>query len=410
MSAAGVAGAPVHAEASNLAFRVGQALYLLGGVLLATTVFLPYPIDRVAPPSIIALVALELLLLGGVVEADRAVARRSVLWGVFFGPVMIAVVLLLRPEEASPGSLPMTTLLLIVPLGVVAGRTIQDAGVAPRLAAMLLAFALGVTAVAVGEALVGRSLFGMQLIVEGGRTRATAGSLHPLVLGLLLCATMAQVSQGRSRARSIAVSVALYAGVLATASDGPVALGAIVLLTALFPRLLRLRRYSVRGVAATMVTVGVLAMTVWKAQVPGLAWSQYSVNYRPAIYALVPEILRERPFGYGFSGLPPGRWVIPTELRGPWDVSMSVDSEVVLLVSEFGLLGLAVFVVVIVWAALWFQTSETPWGLAFFTVVALGLVVALHAWLSVALYGAVVGGIAGGASRSAVKRAREAHG
>lgn len=231
-----------------------------------------------------------------------------------------------------------------------------------------------------GQSLIGRAEF--EYLAREGGVRALVASDHPLVLGGLLLAAMPLVYALNGSWRYVG-SVVLLVGIWSTGSRGPLGIALIVFCVAVAPGLARLVRKLYRvvviAIIALFVLVSVLAIWVWKPEIWGFSSFEYSTNYRFAIYALVPMILAQLPLGYIFGSIPPGAWVLPSEWRGLRDVSITVDSEVVLLVFQVGWLGLLSYVGLTMMCGLSLRYDLAVGGMAL-AVSLSGMFLALHAW------------------------------
>jgi hypothetical protein len=109
-----------------------------------------------------------------------------------------------------------------------------------------------------------------------------------------------------------------------------------------------------------------------------------SSQYRFGLYSLIPRIFAEHPFGYGGGIIPRGELLIE-QLGGTIDVARTVDSELVLSVIQYGILGyVAYFVILWVSARASFVSGPTrvaAISALMFTVT--GFFLALHVWVSV---------------------------
>lgn len=278
---------------------------------------------------------------------------------------------------------------LITPVLAITGFFLARAS---RLRVFLIAFGwVGALAsvLALVELLQGRSLFGFDSVVREqarsvGTTRALVASDHVLVLGALLAAAAVGFAVTRTRWWPIGSAITLV-GCYSTGSRGPIALAAFLIA---FVALRGVSRRVLRGwipaavLVAVLTTIAVLAYTRWTTYVAGTTGEAYSANYRPALYAFLPSILREVPFGYGFRSVPKGTWLLQSQLLGTRDITETVDSEVVYSAFTFGIIGVAIVVGAMVVAAR-ASALGTNLDLPALTIGLSGLFLALHAWDSI---------------------------
>ncbi|MBM7806998.1 putative membrane protein [Geodermatophilus bullaregiensis] len=249
--------------------------------------------------------------------------------------------------------------------------------------------ALATVEFALNRNLVDRSDF-VSRLERDGHLRAALLSEHPIVLSaLLLVALPAAMRLGRVSWR-LSTGTLLLAGIYCTQSRGALVAGLVYLVVQLLTD--RSWQGATRSrsllVPATVLMVAAIAVGLLisppgiEATVTSSDGAQSSVEYRGVLYSLISESLSARPLGWGFAGLPHGVYLIPSPV-GVLDVADTVDSELVLLVFEYGLIGLGLFVLV---ASLCVdrvvRASDVP-NDAFALLVFVSLFLAIHAWTGV---------------------------
>lgn len=278
--------------------------------------------------------------------------------------------------------------LVTFPLAIAAGYVLANSRRAmDYLGQVITAIALLTAVLALVEFGTGRSLFGRDAefadYVRADSARAVVGAEHPLVLGVLLAIAIPFAYRGLSRwwCRWPAVLL-LLAGIYATGSRGPlgVTLGMLALLAV--PGLMRfLARHFGAVFFTVMVALGVLwyyASRVWQPETSSTDVLANSMEYRAAIYSLMPRILVARPFGYGIGDLPTGEWLIrsPNSIQ---DITQTVDSQWVLSAMRLGWVGVFLVCLVVVVAILALR-RRIDFGLSLLIFTGSGTFLALDAW------------------------------
>jgi hypothetical protein len=248
------------------------------------------------------------------------------------------------------------------------------------LRALGLTFAL----LAFAERMLGRALWTQAPIIQrGGEQRALVFSEHPIVLGVLLLAALAVLSDEHKPIRKALFQVIVVLGIYSTGSRGPL-LMALLFLTWHYGTLLRDPRF--RGLAIVASSLGFFlfftfgSLLVWDPIVTGTDEASISASYRYAIYATVPQQVGSHPGGLGIFGLPSSTLWVPTP-GGPVDIAQSIDSEPVLLAYELGYFGLLMFL--FIWYVNTAAAIRGEWATTAGLLVTLaGLTVAIHSWTS----------------------------
>ena len=291
--------------------------------------------------------------------------------------------------------------IVLFPVAFIAGIAIARSGTRPFLrAAITVAVAMSV--LATYEYLTGASLFGREgefaWLQQGGRSRSLVGAEHSLVLGALLMSSIPALLIVRRMSTRQVLCAIILAGVWFTNSRGSFAfavpLAALVLFPNLLGAILAKRRPVVVLSVVSFAALAYLSVAVWEPRTTSTNWSENSAQYRPAMYALVPRMLTEIPYGYGFGELPLGRWLVEAP-TGFADVAHSTDSQLVLSVLRLGIPGLLAYVAVWVLAIRRWQRSNEI-ALMLLAVTASGLFVALDAWDGLGTYWVLLAGISFG--------------
>lgn len=278
--------------------------------------------------------------------------------------------------------------LVTFPLALAAGWVLACSRAGLDYLARIIAAVGTLTAVpALVEFVTGTSLLGregeFETYVRNGSARAVVGAEHPLILGVLFCAAVPFAYRAIRRWWLRWPCVALLtAGVYVTGSRGPLGVTAGMLLLLAVPGLARfIARHFGILLFAVMVGLGVLwyfASRVWQPVTTSSDTLANSMEYRAAIYSLLPRILLVRPFGYGLGDLPQNTWLIrsPSQIQ---DITATVDSQWVLSAMRLGWVGVfLVFLLVAVGVLA--MRRRLDYGVALFVFTGCGTFVALDAW------------------------------
>lgn len=392
----------------------GRTVFLL---LFVVAVFSPFLVERFTSPSIFIVAVLWVA-----VSCDLIVRRARPIAFAAWLPVPILLLIGLYALSAVPetilarlNGLPqvLAQYAVVLPVAAAAGYVATRGGL--NVLAPILRIAAAVNApLALFERLSGRQIFSDNVVgtsfstsaqvvgtavTLGGDLRGIVASDHPLVLGALLVSVVPLVFRAGFRLLVMPEVLLLLAGAWATDSSGPlvVGVGAVVVLTALHWVPDHTLRSAMRPAGwlflCALAVFAVVARFVWTPIVDSFSVIDESTQYRFALFALIPRIIAEHPFGFGLGDVPTGTLLI--ERTGPTlDVSVSVDSEPVLLVIQLGVIGAAAFAVVL-WLAIrgGLLHAGGAFGLGPLLVMTLcGTVVALHVWPSIgSLWGLLIG-------------------
>lgn len=357
------------------------------GTVIALSIFAP-EIERLAglSPRLVLAACMALVI------ADTSGRSRNTVGRAFatVGIAAAALVALLALDRLWSGSLDPKGVanaeryLLLLPLATYAGRSIGRSGRFHRYARPYVLVAGLITPLALYEVLSGRSLLGRDYLyfVENGQGRALLAADHPLVLGILFASAIPMVHCVRLKHPKL-MALWIFAGVLATNSEGPSAVGSVCLALILFPRLLDIVPRLWRWIGALLAGLGLatayLSLAAWSQYVPGLTSTEYSRNYRSGLYSIAPKILADTPLGYGFNGLPDGTWWLLSAYKGLRDVGTSIDSEPIYLITIAGYIGLGAYIVAVI-ISLRALRSGSVSGVCSLAVTLSGLFLALSAW------------------------------
>ncbi|MEJ3404891.1 hypothetical protein WDJ51_09105 [Rathayibacter sp. YIM 133350] len=366
----------------------------IGYFVLLAVVAVPYPIGQLLPLPVAIALATFIYLIGISFSAVGGAFSRPLLLSLLGGPALWAVALLMQQVLGLSAFGGAFLYFFVVPLGILAGIETARNGLVPSFLSAFRITAAILALLATIEFAMRRSAFGYETFLQNDVIRATAGQFHPIILGVILTAAIGASAELVSRRLKVALIALLFIGIVTTGSLGPIVVGAVIAVFAIFPGIRKTSRWTTLAVAAFALAGGFLSTTVWSTDISGGTVDEYSSGYRTAVYALLPNILRSAPFGYGPSGLPPGSWLIYSQYLGIRDVSVTVDAEPVLLAAEWGFLGLIAFSIV-----LWVSGRALYRGFAALslTLVGLtlnGLTVALHAWLNLSIFWMILIGMA----------------
>ncbi|WP_458781230.1 hypothetical protein [Arthrobacter sp. D3-16] len=221
-------------------------------------------------------------------------------------------------------------------------------------------------------------------LVRDGAIRSIVGAEHPLVLSVLLVAAipLVQVTFTTLVLRTGAF-VLLIAGIVSTNSRGALVLICMwfVITAALKSRIFgRVHTSLLQFFAAASIVVGLIWILTGSGSdsLSSTSAVDASAEYRSSLYLFAAQSLVEQPWGWGLSGLPVGVYVVASYF-GSLDIAVTIDSEVALLMFDFGWLGVLGFIVM---ASFLLRAGRlrSPLGQAALLLSASGFYLALHSW------------------------------
>lgn len=221
-------------------------------------------------------------------------------------------------------------------------------------------------------------------LVRDGAIRSIVGAEHPLVLSVLLVASipLVQMTLHRRAWQLMAYSL-LLAGIVSTNSRGALALAALwfVLSVALKTQLLkRAGSFAIRALALAAAGTGIIWLLAGTGSesLSSTTAVDASAEYRSVLYTFAWRSLTEHPLGWGLAGLPEGVYVVASYF-GSLDVATTVDSEIALAIFDFGWIGVAgvVGLGVFLFKS---QRIRSPIGQSALLISASGFYLALHSW------------------------------
>lgn len=362
--------------------------YILG-LLLAFVVLLPWIIEVALPLRLAAIavgaaiVAWESRVVWPTRET-RYLLPNLLLWII---SAVFAMSLYAQSEFNDQFlSISIQRLFIVFPLFLLAGFILGRSPNTSIYVRVLVLVGVFVAVLALTESLLGRSILGRDAMLaslqRGDRTRSLVAAEHTLVLGTILAALIPLAADKPTKLARLA-AVVLMLGSWSTGSRGPIAMAIVALLIQFVPYAASLLPKHFRLVRASsiLIFIGVvyLSVVVWEPTVRGSTGLEYSANYRPALYALLPEMLIDKPFGNGLGELPSGVYMISTDLYGRQDITETVDSEIVYSALSLGWLGVIGYVSVAAIAIASFRHSYSI-GLSATILTLAGMFLALHAW------------------------------
>lgn len=344
---------------------------------IALCIFMPYIIDVIVSPQIVILAACVAFVLLECAREARAWRLATALIA-YLAVAFLGVQLLAEPGDVSAGRL----LFMLAPAVLVMARLIVLNPDRAQFLSVLVLVGAANAALGLIEKLTAGTLFGrVDLLMDDGGGKAIVAADHPLVLGALLAITVALVPLSSLPARPL-FAVLLTVGAWATNAAAPTAVALLALVTNIPVVSRALQRFWWVVAAGISVAFGVLfyfAYFVWSTFIPSTDLNAYSIEFRMAMYSLMPEILAAAPFGYGPGGAPEGMWILDSAYRGPRDLAIQIDSELMFLVVDFGWMGLLLFVLSFVAGIIALRRSGQI-GVASVAASGLGFVLSLHAW------------------------------
>lgn len=373
---------------------------VLGAVLC---VFFPYVINGFVSAQVLLVVFMGLL---SILEVGARKASFSELLLVTSFAIATVILVLALTSTFADSQAPlfvskMQQYVALLPMGVLAGWALSRSQYLRGYAQLFVLVALVCATIGVFEYATQSTVFGRTALLSTLGGKAIVAADHPLVLGVLIATAIALVRPSGIKHPRI-VALALFVGAFATQTTGPSAIAALLLLLVLFPKLeewLEQRTWIIAvGVIVVVLFLAYLAFFVWEPEIIADDLNGYSFQYRTAMYALLPDILVQVPFGYGFAGMPEATWFLPSSLRGIRDLSFTIDSEIVYLVSELGIAGLLAFMAVL---GISLRALKDSFHVGVFALVltVAGFFVALHAFGSLASVWIIAVSLAGFSAR-----------
>lgn len=350
------------------------AAFAVAGVAM----FMPAIVEHLVSPQIVILAAfLGLILLNEVMHKAEAVRYLALV--IYLVIAYVAVASWFAPEDVSAAQL----IFLLVPVVLVAARTIARSKDFARYLQVLVWLATLNAVIAIFERLTATTVFGQDaFLMVSGAGKGIAAADHPLILGVMLAGSIF-LTRPALGTRGVFLAPVLAAGAWSTNAVGPTAIAAVALVCVLVPALVRFlgrHAYLVGGlVTLVWLALAYFVLFVWNTSVPALNPDEYSNQYRTAMYSLVPRILADAPFGYGPAGLPLDVYTFETALRGEKDLGKQIDSELVFLIADFGWLGLIAFAAAFAVGIRGLRRQPYV-ALAALAVTGSGFFLSLHAW------------------------------
>jgi hypothetical protein len=317
-------------------------------------------------------------------------------WVAVLAPACALVIAAVSSDTERP-----VRLLIVFPIAVLLGSCLTHRE-RQSLARSYLMVAVAVALLALVEHARGSWLFAHPQLAGGlyrnDSLRALVGAEHPLTLGLMLvgavplCLTVISNLPLRTL-----VLACLTAGVWATGSRGCVALIFVaIVLAVLIGSRARMAPWASRLTFAALVSA--IGWIAWQgAEDPthrvltNSDSEAASSEYRLRLYQAVGDSLSSHPLGWGWKGLPKGQYLLQSSTFGVKDLALTVDSEVVLMVFDFGLVGLLLFAVGI-WRSGGARRLADPLNRSAWLMLLGGLFLALHAWIGLGTVLAVIVG------------------
>lgn len=221
-------------------------------------------------------------------------------------------------------------------------------------------------------------------LMRDGTIRSIVAAEHPLVLSVLLVAAIpfVQLATNNRTLRILAYFI-LLGGIFSTNSRGALALVVVwfVLSAALkTPALGRMGTKALRSIAALIAGAGLvwLLSGTGSESLSSTSAVEASAEYRTSLYTFAARSLTDQPFGWGVAGLPEGLYIVSSNF-GNLDIAKTVDSELALVMFDFGWLGLIGFGSLI-FVLLKSSRLNTAFGQSALLITASGLYLALHSW------------------------------
>ena len=314
-------------------------------------------------------------------QVVRVVFISSILCFVTYGALQFFV----QPEASDP----LFRYSILFPLMFIAGYLASHIDGGSSLTKPYVYSTLAMAALAVFERLQNAFLLAANYenagrLVRDGAIRSIVGAEHPLVLSVLLVAAIPLIQTAFT---SLVLRTGAYAliigGIVSTNSRGALVLVCMwfFIATALRSGLLARTRTSVfRVLAAASLLIGLTWILTGSGSdsLSSTSAVDASAEYRSSLYLFATQSLLEQPWGWGLTGLPAGVYVVASYF-GSLDVAVTIDSEVALLMFDFGWLGVIGFISLVLFL-LRAERLKSPIGQAALLLSASGFYLALHSW------------------------------
>lgn len=290
------------------------------------------------------------------------------------------------PQESDP----LFRYVILFPLIFVAGNVLSVSDLGTRVAKLLVYAAIFMALLAVferfrGSFFVAGSYENAGRLVRDGTIRSIVFAEHPLVLSVLLIAAIPFVQiTFKNRLPCFLAYFLLVAGIVSTNSRGALTLtigwflltwafriGIVGHKGAIWARVL--------AVGATAVGFLTLLFGSGAENISSTSAIDASAEYRSSLYYFAAQSMLDQPWGWGLTGLPQGIYVASSYF-GPLDIARTIDSEVALVMFDFGWVGLLGFFYLVSLLTKG-KILRTPFGQSALLVTASGSYLALHAWV-----------------------------
>lgn len=298
---------------------------------------------------------------------------------------------------------------VLFPLMLVLGNVLSVSGLGTRAAKLLVYAALVMAFLAIferlrGSFLVAGSYENAGRLLRDGTIRSIVFAEHPLVLSVLLIAAVPFVrATFKNRLPCFLAYLLLAFGIVATNSRGAITLtiGWFLLTWAFRFGILGNRggRWT-KALAVGAVAAGFLTLLFGTGaeNLSSTSAVDASAEYRSSLYYFAAQSMLDQPWGWGWTGLPEGVYVASSYF-GPLDIARTIDSEVALVMFDFGWIGLLGFLY-LVYLLTKGRLLKTPFGQSALLVTASGTYLALHAWVGLGSMWFLLIGLAIGSAKS----------
>lgn len=388
--------------------RSGEAkfagIHTVGAIMLGLSagvlVFYPYLVEGYLSNMILA-VLLSCMFLE---ICNRRLVSPTITSVSILLPFIVFPIVTLFPAESPQQQSWILRWSVVFPVAIVCGFLIQTSRERPKYfygfgligaITVLLAGYERITASAIFDRLISNQSF--EYFIEGGIARAVVGSSHPLVLGVLFAALVPWGVRRNLVPRACWASW-MAIGAYCTGSEGPtyISIALVTLVVAAPIRTFIADRIAIAYLAffAVMATLIYYSAFVWDIEVYGADSVSFSRGYREGMYSLFIDAVLAHPFGYLGAGIPSGEWLLITQYKGIRDLAVSIDSELVYLAFEWGMIGCAFFIVTVLIGLKCYRRSQ-PVALNLLALSGCGFFIATHAFLELGIFWMIAIGCAG---------------